>query len=262
MQQVYDYGTGQVVGLQPNYQAMVDAGRSKAGNMTSGYKTVNLGLAENFAEQLKNHQNQVNSNNVVNLQNIAQRGGNVSSSPIYQNMVDTNNMRTVTNGRPSARLASDIVAAQDAYFAEPATPNTVAAVSNTVATKPSTSAAKRVAVGNPEVVDLQKQLNSQGYNLKVDGINGPKTQAAYFESRNKSDPEVTDYMSGNRPAYVPGKLEEVNMTPVATSQANRGYNQGLEDSTKAWLANELPEGAVPTASYNYGLAEALSRLFK
>ena len=262
MQQMYGYGTGQMAGLRPDYQAMIDARRAKAGNMTSGYKTDNLGLAENFAKQLNNHLNQLASNNVANLQNIAQRGGNGNSSPIYQIMVDANNMRTVTNGRPSSRLASDIVAAQDAYFADPATPSTIAAVSNTVATKPSTPVAKRVATGNPEVMALQKQLNSQGYNLKVDGINGPKTQAAYFESRNKDNPEVVDYMSGNRPAYVPGKLEEVNMTPVATAQANRGYNQGLEDSTKAWLANELPEGAVPTASYNYGLAEALSKLFK
>ena len=101
MQQVYDNDMGQVVGLQPNYQAMIDAGRAKADSMTSGYKDY-ASLAARFTEQLRDHQNQVNTNNARNLRNKVQQGNSiVSNQPIYQTMVDANSVKTLTNGRPS-----------------------------------------------------------------------------------------------------------------------------------------------------------------
>ena len=247
MQQVYDYGIGQVVGLQPNYQAMVDAGRAKANSMTSGYKDY-ASLAARFTEQLMDHQNQVSTNNALNLRNKAQQGNSrVSNQPIYQIIVDANSMKTQTNERPSTKFASDIIAAQDAAMAEPVV----------VADKPAQPAVgtKHVrgqgVVGDPAVAALQKRLNAEGANLKVDGINGPKTQQALFASSNKADPEVVSYNSGDKPAYVPGPIQkETNMSNQVPKEGLAARANGLDESVSYWLSGDAPEGYVPTAKYN------------
>ena len=251
MQQVYDYGMGQVVGLQPNYQAMIDVNRAKADSMTSGYKDY-AGLAARFAEQLRDHQNQVNTDNAHNLRNMAQQGNSIASNqPIYQTMVDANSMKTLTNGRPSTKFASDIIAAQDANFDAP----TVVAnkyAQPTVVAKPVRG---QGVVRDPAVVALQERLNASGAKLKVDGIYGPKTQQARFEESNKAAPEVIAFKSGDRPAYVPGPIQqETNMSNQVPNEGLAAKANGLDESVAYWLngdANgQAPEGYIPTARYN------------
>jgi hypothetical protein len=101
---------------------------------------------------------------------------------------------------------------------------------------------------NDNVVALQAQLNSEGAKLKVDGINGPKTQAALFESLNKQDPEVVAYNNGDKSQYVPGNLQETDMRQVPKGLAAKA--NGLDESIAYWQSNQAPEGYVPRASYN------------
>jgi hypothetical protein len=121
---------------------------------------------------------------------------------------------------------------------------------------------------NEDIMEKQRMLNRRlGTNLKIDGIDGPKTQKAadMWIAREEADIHRlgTEEMA-SRQAQAPAAQPQVQLQQPA--QSGWGYNQAATDRMhQQWLNNELPEGAVPTAVYDgppEGLAAKVAGWFK
>jgi hypothetical protein len=125
----------------------------------------------------------------------------------------------------------------------------------------------KVSASNEDVMENQRMLNRQlGTNLKVDGIDGPKTQKAMGMWTARQEAYIrrvgAEEMASS-PVQAPAAQPQPQ--PQAT-QGGWGYNQEATDRMhQQWLNNELPEGAVPTAVYDgppEGLAAKVAGWFK
>jgi hypothetical protein len=122
---------------------------------------------------------------------------------------------------------------------------------------------------NEDVMEKQRMLNRQlGTNLKVDGIDGPKTQKAMgmLTARREADIQrLGAEEMASRTAQAPA-IQQQAQQQAQPAQGGWGYNQEATDRMhQQWLNNELPEGAVPTAVYDgppEGLAAKVAGWFK
>jgi peptidoglycan hydrolase-like protein with peptidoglycan-binding domain len=123
-------------------------------------------------------------------------------------------------------------------------------------------------IPNEEVMEKQRMLNRRlGTNLKIDGIDGPKTQKAsdMWMARQEADiHRLGAEEMASRQAQAPAtQIQEPTQQPA---QGGWGYNKEATDRMhQQWLNNELPEGAVPTAVYDgppEGLAAKVAGWFK
>jgi hypothetical protein len=121
---------------------------------------------------------------------------------------------------------------------------------------------------NEDVMEKQRMLNRRlGTNLKIDGIDGPKTQKAadMWMARQEADiHRLGAEEMASRQAQAPAAQPQAQ--PQQPAQGGWGYNQEATDRMhQQWLNNELPEGAVPTAVYDgppEGLAAKIAGWFK
>jgi len=84
---------------------------------------------------------------------------------------------------------------------------------------------------DPKVLELQKKLIAQGYPLKLDGIMGPKTQAAY-EWQAKNDDMAAKMSAYDKPAQ-----------PVRSA----AYNDAYAAAVKNMDPNQTPTSSAPAA---------------
>lgn len=93
--------------------------------------------------------------------------------------------------------------------------------------------------GNP-TLDLQREMNANGYKLEEDGIWGPKTKAAYTDYLTKSvssNPDLQEIMATNSPeriaaAYLnndwTGVVDSMGM-PFSQEQQEEAFRKGEKD---------------------------------
>jgi hypothetical protein len=125
-------------------------------------------------------------------------------------------------------------------------------------------------VPNEDVMEKQRMLNRRlGTNLKIDGIDGPKTQKAadMWMARQEADiHRLGAEEMASRQTQAPAAQQQAPVQPQQPAQGGWGYNQEATDRMhQQWLNNELPEGAVPTAVYDgppEGLAAKVAGWFK
>lgn len=243
MYEVYDYNAGRLV---PDHDWLVNESVNKAN------RTVN-GRALTPAEQLAKHQQQVQRQNYMRMADSGLASQSVPNA-VYS-VADAQRDRNLeVDGDYTLQLT-------DFYNEQPKNPagNTQStkvtpqesAPVQAVITTPAVAVQKRTGNGDPAVRALQERLNAGGAGLKVDGIYGPKTQQARFEESNKAAPEVIAFKSGDRPAYVPGPIQqETNMSNQVPKEGLAAKANGLDESTAYWLSGDAPEGYIPTARYN------------
>jgi hypothetical protein len=122
---------------------------------------------------------------------------------------------------------------------------------------------------NEDVMEKQRMLNRRlGTNLKIDGIDGPKTQKAadMWLARQEADiHRLGAEEIASRQAQAPATQTQEPTQPQQ-SQGGWGYNKEATDRMhQQWLNNELLEGAVPTTVYDgppEGLAAKVAGWFK
>lgn len=83
-----------------------------------------------------------------------------------------------------------------------------------------------------EILDLQQQLNAEGYNLALDGVYGPNTARAYQEWLNANTPEVVTTPAPN--PVTPWWRHKVVIGLLATVLAGVTARWGID-------GNELTE---------------------
>lgn len=118
-----------------------------------------------------------------------------------------------------------------------------------------------------QVRDLQKQLNARGASLTVDGIWGPKTQAAYNKYGGAS---ITSISNKSSDYSVPG-LSYISFTPltekqklnIASAQVNPAYDaemKALENEYKVAKQNNQNDAlsrGMSRSSYVMDVSAAL-----
>jgi hypothetical protein len=148
------------------------------------------------------------------------------------------------------------------------TPSDVGMFGNTSNLDSGSGNANTYSSPNEDVMEKQRMLNRRlGTNLKIDGIDGPKTQKAadMWMARQEADiHRLGAEEMASRQTQAPAVQPQAQ--PQQPSQGGWGYNQEATDRMhQQWLNNELPEGAVPTAVYDgppEGLAAKVAGWFK
>ncbi|HPY37266.1 MAG TPA: peptidoglycan-binding domain-containing protein [Clostridia bacterium] len=109
-----------------------------------------------------------------------------------------------------------------------------------------------------DVKALQKELNQNGANLKVDGIFGPKTQAAYEERYGKANTGGYAYSIGQQmeslePLFSVGRL---NYTPRSLDSIRAQYEAGLRPQVDLAILEQTERTKAHKAELD---ADSLSR---
>jgi hypothetical protein len=94
---------------------------------------------------------------------------------------------------------------------------------------PQTGAGSSTGKANPEVLKIQKELVAKGYPLKLDGVMGPKTQAAIeYEKTNKN----TNKLAGNDNKALSDMQSQINkLISDLSSSSNPDVQQLLKQAT-------------------------------
>ena len=109
------------------------------------------------------------------------------------------------------------------------------------------------------VSDLQKLLNSKGYDLSIDGVFGEKTQAAVRDYQKNNNLSVDGIVGNNTWSSLYGTSGAANAANAAANAANpNGPVTASKKSTAEYLANY--EGARPTYTESEAVKNAAKML--